>query len=169
MKLKTVMATGIVVGLLTMALVGAGVAAGAKPSAAPTPDPRIEQWQAKAGMRFAAAQEPTKVSAEEAEEKALAAVGPLLERQPTNVDVHLVRYSHDKIGPDGQQIAQNRLVWKVTLHGTLTQRLGGKVSHDGTKMTSPADPTVLDRSLTWVLIDANTGETVASYSAGPRK
>jgi hypothetical protein len=165
---KANLLVGVSVGLLVLTSAALGIAEvtnrAVKPK--PNPDPRIEERQAKAGMRFIPADEPTKVTAEEARDRATSSVQADLERSATDFTVELVRFSHDRPGADGQPIAQNRLVWKVTFYGTRVKPEGPK-SRGGTAPAAPS-ASALDRSLTWVLVDANTGEIVAIYSAGPK-
>jgi hypothetical protein len=104
---KANLLVGVSVGLLVLTSAALGIAEvtnrAVKPK--PNPDPRIEERQAKAGMRFIPADEPTKVTAEEARDRATSSVQADLERSATDFTVELVRFSHDRPGADGQPIA----------------------------------------------------------------
>lgn len=165
MNIRSRLFIGATVGVALLTSLGLGLAASnnASPKAKPTPDPRIEERQAKAGMRFTAVQEPVSVSVEAARERAAKHIDAALLRPATEVKTELVRFSLDRPGADGKPIASDRLVWKVTFQGTRLRPEGRKPG------TTPEEPTgtALDQSVAWVMIDANTGEIVATYSAGP--
>jgi Peptidase propeptide and YPEB domain. len=127
-----------------------------------TGTPRTEQGEVEHGTRLAEVADAAeaRVSAEEAEARALEVTAAILERPATSLDVTLVRVSYEKTGPDGRSLTEDRLAWKVTFHGTRTRSQGGRES-------TPADAAALDRSVTWVLIDAVTGEAIATHSVTP--